>query len=63
MFEERPVILSINGVQELFDIPNPLNVQLYHVQNIRDQLLSGTKHPSTGRTAAHTSWVMDQILK
>ena len=50
--------------QRLFiHIENPENIQLYHVQNIKEQLYSGNIHPSNGITATHTSWVMDQILR
>lgn len=43
-------------------IENPKHIQHDHVKNIRDHLLGKRLHPSTGETAAHTSWVMDEIL-
>ncbi len=62
VFEEKPVILTnAKGRKELF-IDNPENIQLYHVQNMREHLLGNTQHPSTGATGAHTSWVLDKIL-
>jgi hypothetical protein len=62
IFENDPIILSNEeGVSELF-IENPVNVQLHHVERIRDQLLGYSMHPSNGLTASHTSWVMDKIL-
>lgn len=54
-------LVNLDGRQELF-IENPENIQLYHVRNIREHLLNGRPHPSTGKTAAHTAWLMDKIL-
>ncbi|GLX80141.1 oxidoreductase [Thalassotalea insulae] len=63
VFDEQPIsIISEDHQQDIF-IENPENIQFYHVQNIRDYLLGETSHPSTGATAAHTSWVMDEILR
>lgn len=62
IFDENPVILSNeNGVVPLF-IEHPENVQLYHVQDMKEQLLGSGTHPSNGKTATHTSWVMDRII-
>nr|WP_322623261.1 Gfo/Idh/MocA family oxidoreductase [uncultured Flavobacterium sp.] len=62
VFEEVPVsITDDHGVEEL-TIEHPENIQLYHVQNMRDHLEGKTIHPSTGHTGAHTSWVLDTIL-
>ena len=62
VFEEQPVVLTnTEGCKELF-IENPENIQLYHVQNMREHLLGNGQHPSTGETGAHTSWVLDKIL-
>jgi 1,5-anhydro-D-fructose reductase (1,5-anhydro-D-mannitol-forming) len=62
IFENDPIVLSNDeGETDLF-IENPENVQLYHVQRIREQLLGNSTHPSNGLTASHTSWVMDKIL-
>ncbi len=63
VFDEAPLLLTnSDGLTELF-IDNPENIQLYHVKNIREHLLGNGKHPSSGQSAAHTAWVMDQILK
>lgn len=62
VFDENPIILEHNGTTESFIIEHPQNIQLHHVQNIRKHLLNQTTHPSTGETAVHTAWVMDQIL-
>lgn len=62
IFDENPVILSNeNGVVPLF-IEHPENVQLHHVQDMKEQLLGSGIHPSNGKTATHTSWVMDRII-
>ena len=61
---EAPLRLS-NGVgeRELF-IEHPKHVQLPHVENMRRELLGGEgyRHPSSGRTALHTAWVMEGVL-
>jgi hypothetical protein len=44
------------------NIENPENIQLYHVQNIKEHLLGNLEHPSTGNTAAHTSWVLEKLV-
>lgn len=62
VFDEVPLQLTnSSGLTELF-IDNPENIQLYHVKNMKDELLGASKHPSTGQSASHTAWVMDQIL-
>jgi predicted dehydrogenase len=62
IFDDQPVLLKKAGQQQAFDIGHPENIQLYHVQNMKEALFIGCEHPSSGKTAAHTSWVMDQIL-
>ena len=62
VFDEQAIVLTQGAKQEVFSIDNPENIQLYHVKNIREQLLHGTAHPSTGESALHTSWVMEEIL-
>ncbi|MDX2321187.1 MAG: Gfo/Idh/MocA family oxidoreductase [Moritella sp.] len=62
VFDEAPVILQTLTTRQEFTIANPENIQLYHVQNIREQLVNNIAHPSSGKTALHTSWVMEQIL-
>jgi Predicted dehydrogenases and related proteins len=62
VFDEIPIQLeNENGIREEF-IENPENIQLYHVQNMREHLLGKLNHPSTGKSASHTAWVMDKIL-
>lgn len=62
VFNDEPLLLlNEKGKTELF-IENPENIQLYHVENMRNHLLGKTIHPSSGATAAHTNWVMDKII-
>ena len=62
VFENQPVVLYNDLGQSELLIENPENIQLYHVRQMRDDLLGNSNHPSTGLTGAHTSWVMDQIM-
>lgn len=62
VFENEPLVLSNEqGQTELF-IEHSENIQLYHVNQMREHLLGNSEHPSTGLTGAHTSWVMDKII-
>lgn len=63
VFDEKPITLEHNGNVESLVIDHPENIQLYHVKNMRKHLRNEAIHPSTGETAAHTAWVMDEILK
>lgn len=62
IFENDPLILKTAEGQSTHFIEHPYHVQLHHVENISAHLLGTLEHPSNGFTAAHTSWVMDQIL-
>lgn len=62
VFENDPIVLlNEKGKTELY-IDNPENIQLYHVENMRNSLFGESTHPSTGKTGTHTSWVMDKII-
>ncbi len=62
VFDEIPLQLHLDtGVTERF-IENPANIQLNHVNALRDALTGNKPHPSTGQSAAHTAWFMEQIL-
>lgn len=62
VFDEKPISINSNGIIESLYFEHPKNIQLYHVQNIKSHLLHQSIHPSTGKTATHTAWVMDKIL-
>ena len=62
IFKNEPLLLTNSTDKIEMVIENPVNIQLFHIQNMRDHLCGLSKHPSTGLTANHTSWVMDKIL-
>ncbi|MCU4675245.1 Gfo/Idh/MocA family oxidoreductase [Catenovulum sp. 2E275] len=62
IFTDSPVIWRTESGTEQVMIEHPENVQLDHVENIKNQLISGKPHPSNGKTALHTAWVMAKIL-
>ncbi|MEI6865390.1 Gfo/Idh/MocA family oxidoreductase [Flavicella sp.] len=62
VFNDEPIVLEKKGERESLFIENPDPIQLHHVENIEKQLLEGVSHPSTGETAVHTTWIMDEIL-
>lgn len=62
IFDEKSIQLTNeNKTTELF-IEHPENVQFYHVEKMRDHLLEKKEHPSLGKSALHTNWVLDRIL-
>ncbi|MCL8006903.1 Gfo/Idh/MocA family oxidoreductase [Gelidibacter japonicus] len=63
VFGEVPIILERDEETKSLTIKNPEHVQWYHVQNIKAHLSGTTLHPSVGRSAMHTAWIMDQILE
>jgi 1,5-anhydro-D-fructose reductase (1,5-anhydro-D-mannitol-forming) len=62
VFDEKPLLLSNKKVQTEFSIEHPENVQLFHVENIKEHLLGNKIHPSLGESGLHTSWIMEQIM-
>lgn len=62
VFDEQPLILEQDGIKKSVTIEHPENIQLCHVQNMKDHLSKKSIHPSTGVTAVETSWVLDSIL-
>jgi predicted dehydrogenase len=61
-FDEAPVSLQIGDETTEFTIPHPPHVQQPLIQTVVDQLNGAGRCPSTGETAARTTWVTDQIL-
>ena len=62
IFENDSISISNEeGVTDLY-IEHPENVQLHHVERIREHLLGNRLHPSADDSAVKTSWVMDKIL-
>jgi predicted dehydrogenase len=62
IFHEAPVELTNDEGHQALVIEHPKHIQIYHVQAMRDHLRGEAEHPSTGATAAETSWLMDKIL-
>ena len=61
VFENVPLFLNNEEGETALNIEHPENIQLHHVQQMREHLLGNSIHPSNGFTAAHTNWVMDKI--
>ena len=61
-FGDVPILLERDGTVQPFDIPHPEHIQQPLIQSIVDELLGLGKSPSTGRTGAMTSRVMDRML-
>ena len=62
IFDEAPIRLITPSKHEELLIEHPSHVQQPHVEAMRDTLLQGTSHPSTGCSGTHTAWVMDAIM-
>ncbi|MFD1294863.1 Gfo/Idh/MocA family protein [Lutibacter holmesii] len=62
VFDKNPIILKNEFENESLIIEHPKHVQFFHVENMRDHLFGKSIHPSLGKSALHTSWVMDKIL-
>jgi predicted dehydrogenase len=62
-FDAQPVALTTaNGLTQ-FAYADPPHIQQPLIQTVVDQLNGIGTCPSTGESAARTSWVMDQMLK
>jgi predicted dehydrogenase len=61
-FDATPIVLETRGGRTEFSIENPPHIQQPLVQLIVDALNDAGASPSTGESAARTSWVMDKML-
>jgi predicted dehydrogenase len=61
-FDDRPILLKTAAGLTEYSVPNPPHIQQPLIQTIVDELRECGVCPSTGETAARTSWVMDQML-
>ncbi|MCX6169515.1 MAG: Gfo/Idh/MocA family oxidoreductase [Ignavibacteriales bacterium] len=61
-FTDSPIVLIRKGKAEEFYVKHPEHVAQPLIQNVVDELLGIGKSPSTGRSGASTSWVLDKIL-
>jgi hypothetical protein len=57
-----PIELWTSDGKQSFDDPNPEHIQQPMIQTVVDDLRGVGTCPSTGESAARTSWVMDQML-
>jgi predicted dehydrogenase len=62
-FGAEPVVLTTGESVTEFPIIHPPHIQQPLIQTIVDELNGRGHCPSTGETAARTSWVMDEMLK
>jgi hypothetical protein len=61
-FLNLPIVIERDGRTEKFEIPHPEHVQQPLIQLIVNELLGTERSPSTGKSGAMTSWVMDKIM-
>lgn len=62
-FDTQPLVLTTPEGRTEHSIDYPAHIQQPLIQSIVDQLNGAGACPSTGASAARTSWVMDQMLK
>ena len=63
VFQEVPLLIETNTDRQEITIDHPKHVQSGHVEAMQMDLFGNDfAHPSTGKTALHTSWIMDKIL-
>jgi predicted dehydrogenase len=62
-FDNSPVILTTATETAEFSIPDPAHIQQPLIQTVVDDLTGSGQCPSTGDSAARTSWVLDQMLQ
>jgi len=61
-FDDTPITLATASGTEEFTIGYPEHIQQPLIQSVVDALNGEGTCPSTGQSAARTSWVMDQML-
>ena len=62
-FGNDPVCLVSDAKNETYTIEHPPHIQQPLIQSVVNAILDLGSCPSTGRTAAMTNWVMDEMLK
>lgn len=62
VFGESPAIVKAQEQNLTLPMDKPSPIQQHFVQAMADHLFRNIPHPSQGTSAAHTSWIMDQIL-
>ena len=61
-FDDSPIVLTTESEIQEFTIDYPEHIQQPLIQSVVDTLNGTGNCPSTGKSAARTSWVMDQML-
>ena len=61
-FDDSPITLTTAAGTQTFVISYPEHIQQPLIQSVVDSLNGMGSCPSTGQSAARTSWVMDQML-
>jgi hypothetical protein len=62
-FDARPVVVTTSAGAKEFSFDFPAHIQQPLIQTLVNELNGIGTCPSTGESAARTSWVMDQMLK
>lgn len=62
-FDARPVVLTTRSGATEFSYEYPPHIQQPMIQSVVDELNGIGSCPSTGASAARTSWVIDQMLE
>ena len=62
IFDDAPALIVNQAGTKQINMGKPTPIQLNFVQAIHDQLSGIRPHPGMGDSAAHTSWIMDNIL-
>jgi predicted dehydrogenase len=62
-FDNRPLLLTTAAGRSEFAFEEPAHIQQPLIQTVVDALNGAGRCPSTGESAARTSWVMDQLLQ
>jgi 1,5-anhydro-D-fructose reductase (1,5-anhydro-D-mannitol-forming) len=62
-FGAEPISLTTAAGVSRFAIENPVHIQQPMIQTVVDELNGVGACPSTGVTAARTTWVMDEVLR
>lgn len=63
IFGDTDVILRRGGDHQVYDVRNPPHVHQPLIQTIVDELHGKGRCPSTGKSGARTSWVLDRCVE
>jgi predicted dehydrogenase len=63
IFSDTDVIVRRGGDCQVYDVRNPPHVHQPLIQTIVDELHGNGRCPSSGESAARTSWVMDRCVE